>query len=429
MQCRVFPLVTSIASMARLLLLSVVLVGAFLGSNARVLLDESQEETAPDFHRIKLNKMPTPAQTVRENGAVLMEPRVMPSPNGGAPLYLYDYQNAQYYADVGIGSPPQVFKVVMDTGSSNLWVPGLKCRSIACWVHKKYDSSKSATYSKNGSKFAIQYGSGSLEGVFDEDTITLGGLKVKHQVFGESTKEPGIAFVAGRFDGILGMGFPAISVNGATPVFNNMIDQGVVKEPVFAFWLSRDANGAGEGGEITFGGLDKNHYEGEITYVPLTASTYWQFEVDSVGVFGAKISSKFQAIADSGTSLLAGPKAVIEKIQILIGATPLAAGEYTVDCNALDSMPDVTFTIAGKEFSLTPKDYVLQIQGQCLSGFMGLDLPSDLGPQWILGDVFMGKYYTVFDYGNRQVGFATATTSTPSSNAIGINAETTKAEQ
>ena len=80
--------------------------------------------------------------------------------------------------------------------------------------------------------------------------------------------------------------------------------------------MNRDANGAGEGGEITFGGLDKNHYEGEISYVPLTASTYWQFEVDSVGVFGAKISSKFQVIADSGTSLLAGPKAVIEKIQV-----------------------------------------------------------------------------------------------------------------
>ena len=73
--------------------------------------------------------------------------------------------------------------------------------------------------------------------------------------------------------------------------------------------------------------------------------------------------------------------ALVSVDQILIGAKPLALGEYTVDCNALDSMPDVTFTIAGKEFSLTPKDYVLQIQGQCLSGFMGLDLPSDLGPQ------------------------------------------------
>ena len=59
------------------------------------------------------------------------------------------------------------------------------------------------------------------------------------------------------------------------------------------------------------------------------------------------------------------------KWQVLIGAKPLAAGEYTVDCDALDTMPDVTFTIAGREFSLSPKDYILQIQGTCLSGFMG----------------------------------------------------------
>ena len=61
----------------------------------------------------------------------------------------------------------------------------------------------------------------------------------------------------------------------------------------------------------------------------------------------------------------------------------MAQGEYIVDCSTIDTMPDVTFTIAGKEFSLSPKDYILQIQNQCLSGFMGMDLPGELGPQVI----------------------------------------------
>jgi len=378
-----------------------------VGANARALVSEPVDD-AP-LRRLSLSKMQTARQVSDDEGFPVLEaPRYINGVNGGKPVYLYDFQNAQYFADVAIGTPAQKFKVVMDTGSSNLWVPGANCKSIACFVHTKFQASKSSTYEANGTKFSIQYGSGSLVGVFDKDDVTLGDMTIKGQIFAESTQEPGLAFVAGRFDGILGLGFPAIAVGGVSPVFDNMFQQGLVKQNLFAFWLNRDLNGQSVGGEITFGGLDPAHYDTPITYAPLTAETYWQFEVDALTIGGATVSSKFQAIADSGTSLLAGPVAVITKIQKAIGATPLARGEYTVDCASLDSLPDVTFVINGKEFSLSPQDYVLKIQSQCLSGFMGLDLPGELGPQWILGDVFMGRYYTVFDYGNSRVGFAQA---------------------
>ena len=79
-------------------------------------------------------------------------------------LPLTNYMDAQYYGTIEIGTPPQEFTVIFDTGSSNTWIPSKKCHSLACYLHNRYDSSESETFERDPRKFAIRYGSGAVEG-------------------------------------------------------------------------------------------------------------------------------------------------------------------------------------------------------------------------------------------------------------------------
>lgn len=216
------------------------------------------------------------------------------------------------FSEIAIGTPPQTFKVVLDTGSSNLWVPSTECGSIACYLHTKYDSSASSTYKKNGSEFEIRYGSGSLSGFISQDTVQIGDIKVKGQDFAEATQEPGLAFAFGRFDGIMGLGFDTISVNKIVPPFYKMIDQKLIDEPIISFYLSNTDN-EGDESEAMFGGINQDHYTGNMTKIPLRRKAYWEVDLDAI-TFGdatAELDST-GIILDTGTSLIALPSTLAE---------------------------------------------------------------------------------------------------------------------
>ncbi|KRX17147.1 Cathepsin D, partial [Trichinella nelsoni] len=329
---------------------------------------------------------------------------------------LHNYMDAQYYGEISIGTPPQNFTVIFDTGSSNLWVPSSKCSffDIACWLHNRYNSKKSSTYEASGETIEIRYGSGSMRGFQSKDTVCIASLCVKRQGFAEATSQPGLTFIFAHFDGILGMAFPSIAVGGIQPVFQAMIEQNLISEAVFAFWLNRNPEDD-LGGLISFGTVDEKYYIGNITWVPLVRERYWEFNMETIKVDDEEVGCNggCTTIADTGTSLIAGPKDEVERLQEAIGAKPLIMGQYYVSCDQVDSLPNVQMKIGGRMFDLKPEDYVLKVkqmgQSICLSGFMGLDLPPQVGKLWILGDIFIGLYYTVFDVGNSRLGFANAT--------------------
>ncbi|CBI26025.3 hypothetical protein VitviT2T_006287 [Vitis vinifera] len=424
-------------------------------------------------------------------------------------VYLKNYMDAQYYGEIGIGSPPQTFSVVFDTGSSNLWVPSSKCYfSIACYFHARYRAVLSRTYSKNGRHCKINYGSGSISGFFSQDHVQIGEIVIKNQVFTEATKEGLFAFSLAQFDGILGLGFQNASVGKIPPIWYNMVQQSLVSMEIVSFWLNRDPK-AKIGGEVIFGGVDWRHFMGDHTFVPITRKDYWQIEVGDILIAGSSTGfceGGCAAIVDTGTSMIAGPTTVVTQINHAIGAEgivsfncknvvnkygrliwqflvsgfqpenvcsdiglcayngtknasagmetvigngdnaactfcemiafwiqvqlkehkakekvfqyvnelcenlPNPGGKDFVNCDALATMPVISFAIGDKYFPLTAEQYTLKVEVNCttvcLSGFTALDVPRPDGPLWVLGDVFLGAYHTIFDFGNLQVGFA-----------------------
>ncbi|KAH8830524.1 Asp-domain-containing protein [Flagelloscypha sp. PMI_526] len=313
-----------------------------------------------------------------------------------------DYLNAQYFAEISIGSPAQ------NGDSSNLWVPSSKCTSIACFLHAKYDSSSSSTYKANGTEFSIQYGTGSMEGFVSNDNINIGDLSLTSVDFAEATKEPGLTFAFGKFDGILGLAYDTIAVNKVVPPFYAAIDQGLLDEPVFSFRLG---DSEADGGEAVFGGIDDSAYTGKIEYVPVRQKAYWEVELEKVSFGDDELELENTGAAiDTGTSLIALPTDIAEMINTQIGAKKSWNGQYTVECDKVPSLPDFTFTFGGKPYPLKATDYILDVQGTCISSFTGMDINLPWGSlvQLDCWRCFLRRYFTVYDLGRDAVGFATS---------------------
>jgi len=323
---------------------------------------------------------------------------------GTADVDLQDYMNTMYYGTIQMGTPAVDFLALFDTGSSNLWLPASNCTNCASGK-TKYNPAASSTYKANGTSFKIEYGTGSMTGFVCRDVLTIGELQVEVD-FAAATNEPGATFKAAKFDGILGLGWPFIAVDGITPVMQRMAAERVIDSYMFGFYLQSDTS---KTGKLTLGGYDKTMAP-QLSWVPVTQENYWSVNLQSMSFNGWVATNVTWAIIDSGTSLIAGPSDDVTAIASRLGATAAGNGVYIVDCDA--TLPAMTVTLGSGSHAttLTVKGDDLRIKicrlivfCECILAMSGIDLEK---PLWILGDVLMRDYYTVFDFGNAQVGFA-----------------------
>lgn len=318
-----------------------------------------------------------------------------------------DGQDYAYFSTVKLGSAGQEMWMLLDTGGTNTWVYAMDCTSKTCQRHRTFDENDSQTFTKTNHEFKVTYGTGTVSGVLGNDTISIANLDVP-MYFGLASKASD-DLLSFPIDGILGLSRTNDSGFG-TPTFMDVVaESGMLDSNIISFSISRASEG-GKDGVVTFGGVDKYKFSGDITYTStVETSDKWSIPVDDATVNGEPCNfSDRSAIIDTGTSYALLPPDDAKAIHTLIpGAFASGSSNFMLPCNTTDSLQ---LTFSGVSYDISPKDYVRPVSGsKCMSAIVGRQIFGK--NEWLLGDVFLKNVYSVFDFGNSRIGFANASTS------------------
>jgi len=310
---------------------------------------------------------------------------------------LMNHANVGYAGAIRVGTPGQEMAVVFDTGSSTFWVPS---RQAARAGGASFDPATSSTYVDLEQPFQVAYGQGVVTGRYCEDDVAIGDLLLKNFTFAQVLDSSGFRnYDSMKFDGVVGLGFAR---SGVPTVMQQLVQTGQLERPVFGFFL-----GDGAPGELVFGGVDPAHYIGDFHFVELNSATDWSAPLEEVKLAGRmRLSATSSAIIDSGTSFLVGPRGEVHAIAAMMGARVIM-GFFAIPCNR--QVPSLAFTIGGRDYVLLKEDLIVErILGMCVLGMQALPGMLTGSEMWILGDIFLRKYYVQFDWGQKRVGFALA---------------------
>jgi len=344
---------------------------------------------------------------------------------------------AAYYVYITIGTPPQTFRVDLDTGSSTLAVIATGCTTEAdkacASADTPYNSDASSTvanvqcsdvscycpHSSSNCAVELLYGDGSgASGAMLSDVVSIGNLSTT-AYFGniDSTAK---GFSSSVSDGILGMAYNYLSEG--TPTFMDQLVSNNGIKNIFSMCF------ASEGGVLVLGEVESSYYKGSIQYTPIVNDTYYVVNLNHIVVAGESINVNSEVIIDSGTTAMYISENIYEQIVDQLQQTCLSDSASTIICGEdnifnlpegdclefsesdLKNLPPITFTFPNVNkrgtvsIQIPGSNYMrYTVSGTTYCGdFIIFSGDGDLN---ILGDTFMRSLYTVFDRENQRVGF------------------------
>ncbi|KAJ5903715.1 hypothetical protein N7504_006098 [Penicillium tannophilum] len=345
-----------------------------------------------------------------------------------------DNEELLYLVNVTLGTPEQSLRLVIDTGSSDLWVNtpnSTFCEEYSkyCNYFGTYDSSESSTYSYVSSDFNITYADGSgAAGVYATETLHIGDTTLKDLQFGigdTSTSE----------EGVLGIGYVTneaqVGTAGEQSYANlpkAMVNKGLINSNAYSLWLNDlDASE----GSILFGGVNTDKYHGTLETLPIekTGDEYTAFYIALTGVALTNSSGTTNysssalpaaVLLDSGSSLTYLPDSIVEKIFDDLDVTYEESDGYGfVPCSMAKKDYNISYTFSSPTITVGIAELVLELEeayysngeAACTFGIV----PSG-GTTSVLGDTFLRSAYVVYDLANNEISLANTNFDSTSNN-------------
>lgn len=334
--------------------------------------------------------------------------------------------NIGYVATIQVGAKKTPFKMLIDSGSADMWVPSSKCKNCGT-SQQKLSTNISSSLKTSKESWDITYGTGNAKGVLATDDITIAGLTLKNYKFALATSESD-DFSSSPFDGLMGLAQQSLSnARSPTPI-DALFNDKLVSAPVMGYKLGdatanesqsgsetnteerKRATPTQQDGQVTFGGVDSSKYTGKLVEIPnVSTQGFYEIPIQGVSVNGKtidKLSTGRTSILDTGTSLMVAPQSDAEAVHEQIpGAKSDGQGGFTVPCNTTSTL---SFKFGGQDWPLLARDLIFvplnenQPDGDCISSLGGGSVGQ--ANEWLVGAAALKRLYFATNANKNVIG-------------------------